>query len=49
VHEIVQTMIGHGWTDRDFAMMLELQARSSGLELEPEDVEVSDGLEEFDR
>jgi 3-hydroxyisobutyrate dehydrogenase len=49
VHEIVQTMIGHGWTDRDFAMMLELQARSSGLELEPENVEVSDGLEEFDR
>jgi 3-hydroxyisobutyrate dehydrogenase len=49
VHEIVQTMIGHGWTDRDFAMMLELQARSSGLELESENVEVSDGLEEFDR
>jgi 3-hydroxyisobutyrate dehydrogenase len=49
VHEIVQTMIGHGWTDRDFAMMLELQARSSGLELEPENVDVSDGLEEFDR
>jgi 3-hydroxyisobutyrate dehydrogenase len=49
VHEIVQTMIGHGWTDRDFAMMLELQARSSGLELEPENVEVSDGLEEYDR
>jgi 3-hydroxyisobutyrate dehydrogenase len=49
VHEIVQTMIGHGWTDRDFAMMLELQARSSGLQLEPENVEVSDGLEESDR
>jgi hypothetical protein len=28
--------------------MLELQARSSGLQLEPEDVEVSDGLEESD-
>jgi 3-hydroxyisobutyrate dehydrogenase-like beta-hydroxyacid dehydrogenase len=49
VHEIVQSMIGHGWTDRDFAMMLELQARASGLELEPENVEVSDGLEEVER
>ena len=45
VHEIVQTMIGHGWVDDDFAKMLELQARASGLELESEGAEVSDGLE----
>ena len=45
VHEIVQTMIGHGWVDDDFAKMLELQARASGLELESERAEVSDGLE----
>jgi 3-hydroxyisobutyrate dehydrogenase len=46
VHEIVQSAIGHGSTDEDFAVMLEYQARASGLELEPENVEVSDGLEE---
>jgi 3-hydroxyisobutyrate dehydrogenase-like beta-hydroxyacid dehydrogenase len=45
VHEIVQTMIGHGWVDDDFAKLLELQARASGLELESEGAEVSDGLE----
>jgi 3-hydroxyisobutyrate dehydrogenase len=45
VHEIVQSMIGQGWSDKDFAMMLELQARASGLELQPENVDVSDGLE----
>lgn len=45
VHEIVQAVIGQGSTDDDFAIMLEYQARAAGLELEPEDVEVSDGLE----
>jgi 3-hydroxyisobutyrate dehydrogenase len=48
VHEIVQTMIGHGWSDRDFAMMLELEARGAGMELESEEVDVSDGLEDDD-
>ena len=45
VHEIVQTMIGFGWADDDFAKLLELQARASGLELQSEGAEVSDGLE----
>jgi 3-hydroxyisobutyrate dehydrogenase len=45
VHEIVQSVIGHGWTDEDFAVLLEHQARASGLTLEPENVEVSDGLD----
>jgi 3-hydroxyisobutyrate dehydrogenase len=48
VHEIVQSLIGHGWSDRDFAMMLELEARGAGMELESEDVDVSDGLEDYD-
>ena len=48
VHEIVQSLIGHGWTDTDFAILLEHQARASGLALHPEDVAVSDGLEESD-
>jgi 3-hydroxyisobutyrate dehydrogenase len=45
VHEIVQGVIGQGSTDEDFAILLEYQARASGLKLEPEDVEVSDGLD----
>jgi 3-hydroxyisobutyrate dehydrogenase-like beta-hydroxyacid dehydrogenase len=43
--EIVQGMIGHGYTDVDFAALLELQARSSGYEIEAEQVAVSDGLQ----
>jgi 3-hydroxyisobutyrate dehydrogenase len=43
--EIVQGMIGQGYTDVDFAALLELEAKSSGLELVPENVAVSDGLE----
>jgi 3-hydroxyisobutyrate dehydrogenase len=46
VHEIVQSVISHGSTDEDFAIMLEYQARASGVELEPEDIEVSDGLDQ---
>ncbi len=49
VHEIVQGVIGHGSTDEDFAIMLEYQARASGLALEPENVDVSDGLEEVEK
>jgi 3-hydroxyisobutyrate dehydrogenase len=43
--EIVQQMIGHGYTEVDFAALLELQARTSGYEIEAEQVAVSDGLE----
>jgi 3-hydroxyisobutyrate dehydrogenase len=46
VHEIVQGVIGHGSVDDDFAIMLEYQARASGLELKPENIEVADGLGE---
>jgi 3-hydroxyisobutyrate dehydrogenase-like beta-hydroxyacid dehydrogenase len=42
--QVVQGMIGNGYEDVDFAALLELQARASGLEIAPEDVEVSDGL-----
>ena len=31
-------------TDEDFMALLDLEARASGLELEPEDAEVTDGL-----
>jgi 3-hydroxyisobutyrate dehydrogenase-like beta-hydroxyacid dehydrogenase len=43
--EVVQSLIGHGYTDVDFAALLELQARASGYEIEPEDAVVSDGLD----
>ncbi len=40
----VQAAVSTGRVDEDFAVLLELQARSSGLELKPEDAEVDDGL-----
>jgi 3-hydroxyisobutyrate dehydrogenase len=42
--DIVQTLIGHGMDDEDFAKLLVLQAQASGLTLEPENVPVGDGL-----
>jgi len=48
VHELVQSLIGRGFTEEDFAMLLEQQANASGLELEPENLVVSDGLEDGD-
>jgi len=42
--QTVQALIGSGHTEEDFAALLELQARLSGLELEPEDADVDDGL-----
>jgi 3-hydroxyisobutyrate dehydrogenase-like beta-hydroxyacid dehydrogenase len=42
--DIVQTLIGHGLDGEDFAKLLVLQAQASGLELQPENVPVSDGL-----
>jgi 3-hydroxyisobutyrate dehydrogenase len=40
----VQTLIGHGMDDEDFAKLIVLQALASGLELTPENVPVDDGL-----
>ena len=42
--EIVQSVIGNGHTDCDFAALLQLQAAASGHALESENVEVGDGL-----
>jgi 3-hydroxyisobutyrate dehydrogenase len=42
--DMVQTLIGHGYTDQDFAALLLLQAKASGIELKPENVAVGDGL-----
>ena len=42
--DIVQTLIGRGMTEEDFAQLLLLQAEASGVKLSPENVAVSDGL-----
>lgn len=42
--DMVQKTIDAGHSGRDFAVLLEEQAKASGLELKPENVEVSDGL-----
>jgi 3-hydroxyisobutyrate dehydrogenase-like beta-hydroxyacid dehydrogenase len=42
--DIVQSLIGNGYADRDFSTLLLLQAKASGVELKPENVAVSDGL-----
>jgi 3-hydroxyisobutyrate dehydrogenase len=43
--ESVARMVGRGHDDIDFAVLLVETARDAGLELVPEEVEVSDGLE----
>jgi 3-hydroxyisobutyrate dehydrogenase-like beta-hydroxyacid dehydrogenase len=40
----VQTLIGHGTLDEDFAKLLVLEAANAGLTLSPENVPVGDGL-----
>ena len=42
--DVVQTLIGRGMTEEDFAQLLLLQAEASGIKLSPENVPVSDGL-----
>ena len=42
--DMVQTLIGNGFADQDFASLIMLEARASGIELQPENVPVSDGL-----
>jgi 3-hydroxyisobutyrate dehydrogenase len=42
--EVVQRMIGQGYTDVDFAALLEIEAKAAGYDVEPENVSVSDGL-----
>jgi 3-hydroxyisobutyrate dehydrogenase len=43
VRDQVQTLIGHGY-DQDFSQLLLLQAKASGTTLQPEQVDVGDGL-----
>ena len=43
--DLLQTMIGHGLWDKDFATLVLMQAKASGIELEAENVAVGDGLD----
>ena len=42
--DLLQQMIGHGMADQDFATLILMQAKASGIALKPENVEVGDGL-----
>jgi 3-hydroxyisobutyrate dehydrogenase-like beta-hydroxyacid dehydrogenase len=42
--DLVQSMIGRGMREEDFAALLVQQAQASGIELLPENVAVGDGL-----
>jgi 3-hydroxyisobutyrate dehydrogenase len=42
--DTIQAMMGNGMSEQDFAALLLLQAKASGIALEPENVAVSDGL-----
>jgi 3-hydroxyisobutyrate dehydrogenase-like beta-hydroxyacid dehydrogenase len=42
--DLVQAMMGRGMKEKDFAALLLQQAQASGIALQPEDVEVKDGL-----
>jgi 3-hydroxyisobutyrate dehydrogenase-like beta-hydroxyacid dehydrogenase len=42
--DLIQSMIGQGWAEQDFATLLLQQAEASGIKLKPENVEVGDGL-----
>ena len=44
VHSMVMEAIGLGYGDRDFAALLDKEARAAGRELEPEEAVVGDGL-----
>jgi 3-hydroxyisobutyrate dehydrogenase len=44
-HQIVVNLIGNGWGDRDFAALLELEARGANFRLEPDPRHVPDGLD----
>lgn len=42
--DAVQTLIGNGYAEQDFAALIAVQARASGYEIKPENVKVGDGL-----
>ena len=45
VHQIIQSLVGHGYGESDFAALLQLEAESANLPLESEQADITDGLE----
>jgi len=45
VREIVQSLIGNGYVDCDFAALLALEAKAARVAIQPENLPISDGLE----
>jgi 3-hydroxyisobutyrate dehydrogenase len=45
VHQIIQSLVGHGYGEQDFAALVELEAAAAGLDLVSENAVVSDGLD----
>jgi 3-hydroxyisobutyrate dehydrogenase-like beta-hydroxyacid dehydrogenase len=43
--QVVQSLVGNGYDDVDFAALLEYEAKAAGLDLRPENTPVSDGLD----
>lgn len=48
VHQIIQSLIGTGRADQDFAALLELEASGAGMDLVSENADISDGLDPAD-
>jgi 3-hydroxyisobutyrate dehydrogenase len=44
VHHIIQSAIGQGIVDEDFAALIKVQAAAAGLPLESEDADIDEGL-----
>jgi hypothetical protein len=44
VHQLIQSLVGRGYGEADFAALLQQQAESAGLTLISEHADVSDGL-----
>ena len=42
--QIIQGLVGNGYDNVDFQVLLEVAANASGLQLKPENVYVDDGL-----
>jgi len=45
VHQLVQSLVGHGYGEQDFATLIELEASSAGVQLTSEHAAIDDGLE----
>ena len=48
MEQIIQRLLDTFGNEVDFATLLELEARDAGLELEPENIAVDDGLSPVD-